>query len=79
MSKAVFGKVVENVRKHRDIKLVTTVAKINYLVSEPNCHTTKMLWENLLGKGMKKKQQPVYLALSILELSKRNNNFGIIM
>ena len=41
MNNAVFGKTTENVRKHRDIKLVRTDKKIYYLVSEPNYHTTK--------------------------------------
>ena len=39
MNKAVFGKTMENVRKHRDIKLVTTDKKRSKLVSEPNYHT----------------------------------------
>ena len=38
---SVFGKTMENVRKHRDIKLVTKDRRRNQLVSEPNYHTTK--------------------------------------
>ena len=41
MNNSVFGKAMENVRKHRDITLVTTGKKRNQLVSEPNYHTTK--------------------------------------
>ena len=40
---AVFGKTIENVRKHRNIKLATTRARTNYLVSERNYHTTFFL------------------------------------
>ena len=57
MSNAVFGKTMENVRKHRDIKLVTTDGKRNKLVSEPNYHTTKRFSENLLAIEMKKKNK----------------------
>ena len=74
MNNAVFGKTMENVRKHRDIKLVTTERRRNYLVSEPNYHTTKFFTENLLAIEMRKTQilmnKPVYLGLSILDLSK---------
>ena len=38
MNQEVFGKTVENVRKRRDIKLVTTNKRRNYLASEPNYH-----------------------------------------
>ena len=47
INNAVFGKTMENVRKHRDIKLVTNDTKSNKLVSEPNYHTTKWFSENL--------------------------------
>ena len=45
---------MENVRKHRDIKLVTTEKRRIKLVSEPNYHTTKQFSENLLAIEMKK-------------------------
>ena len=65
---------MENVRKHRDIKLATTERRRNYLVSEPNYHTTKFFTEYLLAIEMEKTEilmnKPVYLGLSILELSK---------
>ena len=74
MNNAVFGKTMENVRKHRDIKLVTTDEKRNKLVSEPNYHTTKHFSENLLAIEMKKTKvkmnKPVYLGMSILDISK---------
>ena len=41
MNNAVFGKTIENVRKHRAIKLVTTTEGRNYLMSELNLHTAK--------------------------------------
>ena len=74
MNNSVFGKTMENVRKHRDIKLVTTDVKRNKLVSEPNYHTTKRFSENLLAIEMKKTKvkmnKPVYLGMSILDISK---------
>ena len=67
MSNAVFGKAISNVRKHRDIKLVTTYKRRNQLVLEPNYHTTKWFSENLLAIEMKKTKgkmnKPVYLGL----------------
>ena len=42
MNNAVYGKTMESVRKYRYMKLVTTERKRNYLVSEPNCHTTNI-------------------------------------
>ena len=54
MNNAVFGKTMENVRKHRNIKLATTERRRNDLVSEANYHTTKFFTENLLAKEMRK-------------------------
>ena len=56
MNNAVFGKTMENVRKHRNIKIVTTEARRNYLVPEPNYHVTNFFSENLLVIEMKKTQ-----------------------
>ena len=57
MCDAVFGKTIENVRKHRDIKLVTKEIKRNYLVSEPNYHIRKFFTKNVLAIEIKKKKQ----------------------
>ena len=71
-------KAMENMRKHRDIKLVTTERKRNYLVSEPNYHITNYFTEHLLAIEIKKKQilmnKPVYLRLrtSISNRNKKN-------
>ena len=71
---SVFGKAAENIRKHRDIKLVTTDKRRNQLVSERSYHTTKCRSEDLLAIEMKKTKvkmnKPVYLGFSILEISK---------
>ena len=74
MNNSVFEKAMENVRKDRDIKLVTTEEKRIKLVSEPNYHTTKQFSENFLAVEMKKTKvktnQPVYLGVSILDIRK---------
>ena len=56
MNNAVLGKIMENVRKSRDIKLVTIERRGNYLVSEPNYQTTKFFIENLLAVETKKQR-----------------------
>ena len=56
MNNAVFGKTMENVRKHTDIKLVKTDHKRNKIVSEPNYHTMKLISENLSIIEMKKSE-----------------------
>ena len=74
INNALFGKTMENIRKHRDIKLVTTDKKRSKLVSEPNYHTINLISEDLSIIEMKKTKlkmnKPIYLGLSILEISK---------
>ena len=60
-----FEKTMENVRKHRDIKLVTTERKSNYLVSEPNFYARTFFREHLLAIEMKKKQRYLWTSLSV--------------
>ena len=65
MNNSVFGKTMENIRKHRDIKLVTTDKKRSKLVSEPNYHTINLISEDLSIIKMKKTKvkmnKPIYL------------------
>ena len=74
MNNSVFGKTMGNVRKHKDIKLVTTDEKRNKLVSEPNYHATKRFSENLsaieIQKTKVKMYKQVYLGTSILDIGK---------
>ena len=74
MNNSVFGKIMENIRKHRDIKLVTTDKKGSILVSEPNYHTINLICKDLSIIEMKKTKvkmnKPIHLGLSILEISK---------
>ena len=67
---------MENVRKDRDIKLVTTDKRRNQLVSEPNYHTTNYFSEKMMAIEMKKTKtkskmsNSIYLGMSILDISK---------
>ena len=74
MNNSVFGKTMENIRKHREIKLVTMDKKRSKLVSEPNYHTINLISEDLSIIEMKKTKvkmnKPIYLGLPILEISK---------
>ena len=74
MNNALFGKTVENVRNYTDITLEGTERRRNYLVLEPNYHTTNFFTQNLLAIEMRKTQvlmnKPVCLGLSISHVSK---------
>ena len=74
MNNSVYGKTMENVRKQRDINLVTTNSEKRKLVSEPNYHTCKQFSENLMAIEMKKTKilmnKPVYVGQAVLDISK---------
>ena len=71
MNNAVFGKTMENIRKH--IKK-EQIKKRNKLVLEPNYHTINYISEDLslieMNKTKVKMDKPIYLGLSILDISK---------
>ena len=73
MNDAVFGKTMENIRNHKNIKLVTTKAKFTKLVMKPNFKSSILFGENLMGFEMGKLKvvmnKPVYLGQVILNLS----------
>ena len=74
MNNSVFGKTMENVRNHRDIKLVTSDKRRKRLVSEPNYHSHKKCSDHLMAIEKKKTRikmtKPLYLGMSILDISK---------
>ena len=74
MNNSVFGKTMENIRKHRNIKLVTTEEKYLHMVMKPNFKSGVLFGENLMGCEMGKikvvMNKPVYLGQAILDLSK---------
>ena len=73
INNSVFGKTMENVRNHRDIKLVTSDKRRKRLVSEPNYHSHKTFYDHLMAIEMKKTRvkmtKPLYLGMSILDTS----------
>ena len=74
MNNAVFGKTMENVTNHRDIKIVTTDKRRSILASEPNYHSSKRISKDLMIMEMKKVEvkmnKPIYLGQAILDISK---------
>ena len=74
MNNSVFRKTMENVRNHRDIRVVTTDKRRSILVSEPNYHSTKYISKDLLIMEIKKVElrmnKPTYLGQAILDISK---------
>ena len=65
---------MENVRNHRDIKLITSAKRRKRLASEPNYHSHKKFSDHLMAVEMKKIRvkmtKPLYLGMPILDISK---------
>ena len=75
MNNSVFGKTMENVRNHRDIKLVTSDKRRKRLVSEPNYHSHTNFSDHLVVTEMKKTtvklSKPLYLGMPVLYITKK--------
>ena len=68
MNNSAFRKIMENVRNHKDIKLVTSEKRRKRLVSEPNYHSFNKFFDYLMAIEMKKKtrvkmNKPLYLGI----------------
>ena len=74
MNNSISGTTMENIRNHRDIRVVTTDERRSILASEPNYHSTKYISKDLLIMEMKKTEvklnKPIYLGQAILDISK---------
>ena len=74
LNNSFYGTTMENVRNHRDIRLVNNENKRSKLASEPNHHGTKYISEDLLIMEMKQREvymnKPLYLGQAILDYSK---------
>ncbi|VDI48620.1 Hypothetical predicted protein [Mytilus galloprovincialis] len=74
MNNSVFGKTMENIRKHVDVRLVTTEKQALKLVAKPNFDRRVVFTENLAAVHMKKTKlkfnKPIYLGACILDISK---------
>ena len=76
MNNAVYGKTMENVRNHMDFELVSTQARLQKCVNNPNYKNRHIINENLVGvektKSVLKLGKPIYLGMTILDLSKHH-------
>ena len=74
MNNSVFGKTIENIRKRTDIKLATTIEKVEKYIYQPNYIHRTTFSDNLLAIHMERTKlyfnKPVYLGMCILDLSK---------
>jgi hypothetical protein len=74
MNNSVFGKTMENIRKHIDVKLVKTKERVQKLVNKPNFSSFKVFSDSLVAVHMKRTKlkfnKPVYVGQAVLDLSK---------
>ena len=74
MNNAVFGKTMENLRKRKNVKLITEIQRLNKYVSKPGFVSSKIFNDNLVAVHNVKEQlvlnKPVYVGFCILDLSK---------
>ena len=74
MNNAVFGKMMENVRNHREVKLIVSEVRRKKLASEPNYHSCKVFSEDLMAIEMRKTSvfmdKPIPAGQAILDISK---------
>ena len=72
INNAVFGRTMKNLRNYRDIKLVSTKTRINYLVSEPNYQTAKFFTETLLAIETKIQNFVIWIQIASLFMEKHD-------
>ena len=75
MNNSVFAKTMENLRKHREIKLVTSKRLSKKLASESNYHSCKCFSEHLMPTEMKKTKmkmnKAIYVGQAVLDINKK--------
>ena len=69
MNNSLFGKTMENVRNHRDIKLVISDKRRKRLISEPNYHSHNKFFDHLIAIEIIM-TKPLYLGMTLLDISK---------